>query len=72
VASIWRIRSTFEGTRHPRASYLSQDWEVSFTPIHVGWHLAVRVFLPMITQERRLKPHSPDLIGGGISPCLIL
>jgi hypothetical protein len=37
----------------------------------VGWHLAIRVFLPGITQERRLKPPGLDLIRG-IRSCLIL
>jgi hypothetical protein len=46
-------------------------------PRCVGWHRAVSVFLPGITQERRLKPPSPNLaqVGGGaegISPYLIL
>jgi hypothetical protein len=34
-------------------------------PSHLG-------FPPGITWERRLKPPGPNLIGGGISPCLIL
>jgi hypothetical protein len=41
-------------------------------PLHVGWHLVIRVFLLAITRERCLKPPNLDLIGGGISPCLIL
>jgi hypothetical protein len=32
--------------------------------LHVGWHLAVRVFPIEITRERRLKPHGQDLTGG--------
>jgi hypothetical protein len=31
----------------------------------VDWHLAVRVFPPGITQERRLKPPGLNLIGVG-------
>jgi hypothetical protein len=39
----------------------------------VGWNLAIGVFLIGITRERRLKPSSLDLMGGGgISPCLNL
>jgi hypothetical protein len=36
VASSWHIRGPIEGTRHPQASYLSPDWEVSFMPLCVG------------------------------------
>jgi hypothetical protein len=44
-------RDSIEGNRHPEAMYLSPGQEISFTPLRVGWHLAVRV-LPMgITQE---------------------
>jgi hypothetical protein len=50
---------------------MSPGWEVSFTPLLVGWHLAVRVFPLGITQDSRLKPPGPDLMGG-ISPCLVL
>jgi hypothetical protein len=56
VASIWPIWGPIEGIRHPQASYLSPNREVSFTPLRVGWHLAIRIFPPGITQERRLKP----------------
>jgi hypothetical protein len=73
VASSWCIRSPIEGTQHPQASYLSLDREVSFTALHVGWHLAVRVSPPRITRERRLKPPGLDLVGGGgISSGLVL
>jgi hypothetical protein len=34
VATSWHIRSPIEGTRHPQASYLSLDQEVSFTPLY--------------------------------------
>jgi hypothetical protein len=44
---------------------MNPDYEVSFTPLCVGWHRAVRVLLLGITRERRLKPPGPDLIGGG-------
>jgi hypothetical protein len=33
-----------KGTCPPQASYLSLDPEVSFMPLCVGWHLAIRVF----------------------------
>jgi hypothetical protein len=38
VANNWRIQSPIKGTRHPQALYLSPDQEISFTPLHVGWH----------------------------------
>jgi hypothetical protein len=44
VASSWRIQSPIEGTRHPQASYLSPDREVSFMPLHVGCHRVIWVF----------------------------
>jgi hypothetical protein len=72
VASSWRIQSPIEGIRHSQASYLSLDWEVSLTPLRMGWHRAVRVNPPGITRERRLKPPGLNLVGGGISPCLVL
>jgi hypothetical protein len=34
-------------------------------PLHVGWHLAVRVFLLGITWESHMKPPSQDLPGRG-------
>jgi hypothetical protein len=34
-------------------------------PLCMGWHQALRVFLPWITRERRMKPPGPDLTGGG-------
>jgi hypothetical protein len=68
VASIWCIRGPTEGTWHPQASYLSPEWELSFTPLYVGWHLAVRVFPPGITRERRLKAPGLDLIAGVLAP----
>jgi hypothetical protein len=71
VDRSWHIQSPIEGTQHSQASYLSLNWEVSFTPLHVGWHRVIRVFPSGITQERRMKPPSLDLTGG-ISPCLIL
>jgi hypothetical protein len=37
-------------------------------PLRVGWHRAIRVFLPGITQERCLKPPGLDLTGGGLEP----
>ncbi len=40
----WRIRRDIEGTRHPQASYLSSDQDVSLMPLHVGWHRVVQVF----------------------------
>jgi hypothetical protein len=64
VASIWRIQGSIEGTQHSQASYLSPDREVSFTPLYVGWHLAIQIFPSGITQERRLKPPGSYLIGG--------
>jgi hypothetical protein len=84
VASIWHIWGPIKESRHPQALYLSPTREVSFTPLRVGWHLAIQVFPPGITRERCLKPLGPDLIrgrvrgwgwgwwGGGISPYLIL
>jgi hypothetical protein len=73
VAINWCIWSPIEGNRHTEASYLSHDREVSFTPLHVGWHQVVRVFPQGITPERRLKPPGPDLTGGGgIGTCLVL
>jgi hypothetical protein len=73
VASSWHIRSPIKGIQHPQALYLSLDWEVSFTPLRVGWHRAVRFFPLGITQERRLKPPGLDLTGGGgIGPYLVL
>jgi hypothetical protein len=36
VASNWRAWDPIEGPQRPQASYLSTDWEVSFTPLHVG------------------------------------
>jgi hypothetical protein len=36
--------------------------------LHVGWHLAVRVFPIEITRERRLKPPGQDLTGGASAP----
>jgi hypothetical protein len=33
-------------------------------PLCVGWHRAVQVFPPWITQERWLKPPGLDLTGG--------
>jgi hypothetical protein len=66
-------RGPIKGTQHPQALYLSPRREVSFLPLRVGWHLAIRVFLIGITWESHLKPPGPDLIGGGgISPCLVL
>jgi hypothetical protein len=44
MASNWCTRCPIEGTQHPQASYLSPNQEVSFAPLHVGWHRAVRVF----------------------------
>jgi hypothetical protein len=39
------VASTFwgpiEGTQCPQALYLIPDREVSFMPLHVGWHLAI-------------------------------
>jgi hypothetical protein len=54
-------RDPIEGTRHPQALYLSLDQEVSFTPLHVCWHLAVRVLSIGITGEHRMKPPHLDL-----------
>jgi hypothetical protein len=34
-------------------------------PLRVGWHQAIEVSPPGSTWERRLKPHGPDLTGGG-------
>jgi hypothetical protein len=69
VANSWRFPRPIKGARHSQALYLTPSWEVSFMPLCVGWHLAVRVFPPGITWERHLKPPDPDLIGGGgISP----
>jgi hypothetical protein len=73
VANIWHTQGTIDGTQHPQALYLSPGQEVSFTPLRVGWHLAIRVLPIGITWECRLKPPSPDLPrGGGIGHCLVL
>jgi hypothetical protein len=63
LTSSWRIHSPIKETWHPQVSYLSPDQEVSFMPLHV--------FPPGITQERGLKPPSPDLTMG-IGPYLVL
>jgi hypothetical protein len=55
VASSWRIRCPNEGIQHPEASNLSLDREVSFVPLHVGWHRAIRVSA-RVTWERHVKP----------------
>jgi hypothetical protein len=34
-------------------------------PLHVGWHQAIWVFPPRITQERLLNAPGLDLTGGG-------
>jgi hypothetical protein len=65
------MRDPIEGGRYPQALYLSIGQEVSFTPLRVDWHLAIRVSPPRITQEHRLKPLGQDLTVG-ISPCLVL
>jgi hypothetical protein len=39
------LRVGYHRTRHPQASSLSLDQEVSFTPLHVGWHRVAQVFL---------------------------
>jgi hypothetical protein len=57
-------RGPTKGTRHRRDSYLRLDWEVSFTPLCVGWHLAVQDFTLGITWERCLKLPGLDLIVG--------
>jgi hypothetical protein len=72
VASNWHTQRPSEGTRHPQALFLSPVSEVSFMPLHVDWHLAIRVVPPGITQESCLKPFGPDMTGGGISLCLVL
>jgi hypothetical protein len=41
-------------------------------PLHVGYYLAVPVFLIGITRESRVKPPSQDLPWPVISPCLVL
>jgi hypothetical protein len=61
-------RGPIKGTQHPQALYLSPRREVSFLPLRVGWHLAIRVFLIGITWESHLKPPGPDLIGGALAP----
>jgi hypothetical protein len=68
VASSWRIQSLMKGTRHPQALYLSPDWQVSFTPLRVGWHRAIQVLPPGITWEIRLKPPGPDLTVMALAP----
>jgi hypothetical protein len=75
VARSWHFSGGggIDWTQCPQALYLSLGQEISFTPLCVGWHLAVWVFSLGITQEKRLKTPGPDLIGeGGISPYLIL
>jgi hypothetical protein len=67
VASSWPARGPIEGTRHPQALCLSLDREVSFTPLHVGWHLAVWVFPIGITQESWLKPPGQNLPGEALA-----
>jgi hypothetical protein len=54
VASNWRIRSPIEGTRHPPASYLSTDREVSFRPL-MWASIEPSKFSTRITQERCVK-----------------
>jgi hypothetical protein len=75
VASNLHTRDPIEGTRHPQALYLCPGWEVSFMPLRVSWHIAIRIFSMGITRERRLKPPGPNLPGEGggvICPCLVL
>jgi hypothetical protein len=43
VANSWHTRGPYKGSWHPQAFYLTPSWEVSFMPLHVGWHLAIRV-----------------------------
>jgi hypothetical protein len=52
--------------------YLSPGREIFFTPLYVGWHLALRVLSIGIKLERRIKPADLDLTGGGIHPSLVL
>jgi hypothetical protein len=68
VANSWHTWGIIEGTWYPQALYLSPNWEVSFMPLRVGWHLAVLVSPLGITWGNRMKPPSQ----GGISPCLVL
>jgi hypothetical protein len=65
VASSWHTRDPIEGAQHPQALYLCPGREDSFTPLRVGWYLAVRVLLIGIILERRMKPPSLDLYRGG-------
>jgi hypothetical protein len=65
VARNLHTRDPIEGTRHPQALYLCLGWEVSFMPLHVRWHIAIRIFSMGITRERRLKPPGPNLPGEG-------
>jgi hypothetical protein len=44
--------------------YLSLNREVSFTPLHVGWHPVIRILPIGITRERRMKPPSSNLHRG--------
>jgi hypothetical protein len=57
-------RAPTEGAQYPQALYLSPAREVSFTPLCVGWYLAILVFPIGITRQHRLKPHDSNLIGG--------
>jgi hypothetical protein len=67
VASSWHTRGPSFGTHHPQALYLSPGRDFSFTPLHVAWHLAARVFSPRITLESRLNLPGPDLTGGSLA-----
>jgi hypothetical protein len=68
VANIWRFWGPIKGTRHPQASSLSPNQEISFTPLCVGWHLAIQVFPPRIIQKGCMKPPGLDLIWGALAP----
>jgi hypothetical protein len=67
VVNSWHTRDPIMEARHPQVLYLNPDREVSFTPLHVGWHLTIRVFLGMLHETT-----SPDLHRGSINPCLVL
>jgi hypothetical protein len=67
VTSSWHIWDPSKGTRHPQASYLSlsPDREVSFTPLHVVWHRAVRVFRYDYPEKTRETTWPEFCLGGG-------
>jgi hypothetical protein len=72
VSSSWCIWCPIEGIQHPQSSYLSPEWEVSITSLHVGWHCVVPIFYVDYLRKTRETIRSGFDGGGGISSCLIL